>query len=485
MVARVQHLMGDLALLEQGGQTLGLLDRDRADQQRLFALPAFLDQLDDGVVLLRRGPVDLVVVIDAHEGHVGRDLDHFEAVDVGELLGLGHGRAGHAGELRVEPEVVLEGDRGQGLVLVLDNRLLFGLQRLVQAIRVAPPFHHPAGELVDDDDLVVLDDVVRVALEQLVGAQCLVDVVHQAHVVDVVERARVEHAGLAQQLLDPLGAGLGQRDGALLLVLLEVLLVQPRDQRVGLDVKLGGILRRPRDDQRRAGLVDQDRVHLVDDRVVELALDHLLQARLHVVAQVVEAEFVVGAVGDVAGIGRAALVLGEVVDDAADGETEELVDRAHPGGVAFRQVVVDRDHVNALAGQGVQVDRQRRHQGLALAGLHLRDHAAVQHDAADQLNIEMALTEGPLGRLTHRREGFDQDVVEGFAVLQALPEGLGPRLQLLVAERLQLGLQVVDRLDHGRQALDVAVIGGTEDSLGERAEHETLSDKGDHQPPEP
>ena len=52
--------------------------------------------------------------------------------------------------------------------------------------------------------------------------------------------------------------------------------------------------------KRRPRLVDQNRVHLVDDRVFQRALHHLLQRGLHVVAQVVEAELVVGAVGDVA-----------------------------------------------------------------------------------------------------------------------------------------------------------------------------------------
>ena len=46
--------------------------------------------------------------------------DHVEVVDLVELLRLGHGRAGHAGQLVVEAEVVLEGDRGERLVLALD-----------------------------------------------------------------------------------------------------------------------------------------------------------------------------------------------------------------------------------------------------------------------------------------------------------------------------------------------------------------------------
>ena len=50
------------------------------------------------------------------------------------------------------------------------------------------------------------------------------------------------------------------------------------------------------DDERRARLVDEDRVDLVDDGVVQRALRVLERAELHVVAQVVEAELVVLAV---------------------------------------------------------------------------------------------------------------------------------------------------------------------------------------------
>ena len=89
----------------------------------------------------------------------------------------------------IEAEIVLEGDRGERLVLVLDRDAFLRLERLVQPLGIAPAFHHAAGEFVDDDDLVVLDDVVDVAREQLVRAQRLVDVMDQRDVLDVVERA--------------------------------------------------------------------------------------------------------------------------------------------------------------------------------------------------------------------------------------------------------------------------------------------------------
>ena len=360
--------------------------------------------------------IDLVVLVVAHHRHVGRHLEHFELVDVHELVGLGERRAGHAGELLVHAEVVLEGDRGERLVLRLDRLVLLGLQRLVQAFRIAPARHHAAGELVDDDDLAVAHDVVLVALEQLVRAQRLVDVVHDRDVLDVVERFALEQAGVAQQLLHLLHAGFGQVDGALLLVDLVVGLVELED--VGVDgvVEFGAVVERAGDDQRRARLVDQDRVHLVDDGEDVPALDHVLQPVLHVVAQIVEAELVVGAVGDVAVVGLLALLVVEPVHDDADGQPEEVVDLAHPLGVALGEVVVDGDDMHAAAGERVEIDRQRRDQRLAFAGLHLGDLAFVQDHAADQLHVEMALAERALGRLAHGGEGRHQDVVERLAV---------------------------------------------------------------------
>ena len=100
--------------------------------------------------------------------------------------------------------------------------MLLGFERLVEAVRIAPAGHHAAGEFIDDDDLVVLDDIILVALEQLVGAQALLDMVDDGHVFGVVERLALEQAGRQQHLLHMLVALLGERHGALLLVELEV-----------------------------------------------------------------------------------------------------------------------------------------------------------------------------------------------------------------------------------------------------------------------
>ncbi len=130
--------------------------------------------------------------------------------------------------------------------------------------------------------------------------------------------------------------------------------------------------------------------------------------------------------------------------DQPDGEAEPAVDRAHPLGVAGRQVVVDRHQVDALAGQGVEVDGERGDEGLALTGLHLGHPTQVEGHPAHELHVEVALADHPAGRLPGHGEALGEQVVEALAVVVALPElgGLGP--EGIVGQRLDLGLESVD-----------------------------------------
>ena len=119
----------------------------------------------------------------------------------------------------------------------------------------------------------------------------------------------------------------------------------------------------------------------------------------------------------------------------------------HPFGVAAGQVIVHRHHMHAGAVEGVEIDRQGRHQRLAFAGLHFRDHAPVQHDAAHELHVEMALSQGALRRLADCREGIGQQVIQSLARRQPALQPAGPRLQFVVGERHQGRLQLVDLID--------------------------------------
>ena len=258
---------------------------------------------------------------------------------------------------------------------------------------------------------------------------------------------------------------LGDGDGALLLVGLVVALavfaaLQPGDQRGEVGVPLEVQLDRTADDQRRPRLVDEDRVDLVDDREVVAALHELVGAQRHVVAQVVEAELVVGAVGDVGGVGGPPLGRWHLRQDHADVEAEEAVHPAHPLGVAAGEVVVGRDDVHALARQRIQVDRQRRDERLALAGAHLGDVAQVQGGAAHDLDVEVPLPQRAPGGFADRGEGLRHQVVEALARRVTLLELIRLRPQLGVRQGLELGFDRVDLIgDRLELAKDLALAG--------------------------
>jgi hypothetical protein len=476
----VEHFVRDAGGGELVGEQFRGLDRGGADQRRLAALVAVLDVLDHGVELRFLGQVDEVGAVLADHRAVGRDHHHFQAVDGLEFVGLGVRRAGHARQLGVHAEVVLEGDRGEGLVLALDRHAFLGLDRLVQAVGPAPALQRAAGEFVDDDDLAVAHDVVDVALVQRVRAQAGVEVVHHGQVVGRVQRVALgDDAVLAQQLLGVLHAALAQVHLLLLLVdevvaflaVFLFLLRQARDHPVDAHVQLGRLVGRAGDDQRRARLVDQDRVDLVDDRVEQAALVAVFLRQRHVVAQVVEAVLVVGAVGDVGGVGALLVGMRHARVDHAHAHAQEVVQLAHPGGVAARQVVVDGDQVHALAGQRIEVHRQGRHQGLAFAGAHLRDAAGVQHHAADQLHVVVAHAEHPPGCLATDREGFRQQVVEGGAARDALAELVGLGLQRAVVQPLQLRFQGIDLRDVLVELAEQAIVAAAEDAGKQAVEH--------------
>jgi hypothetical protein len=453
----VQHFVRQVGLDEMTRKHLGVLDRRRADQDRLPAFVAILDVRDDRVDLLRERPVHLVVLVLAHHVHVRRDHDGLEMVDLLELERFGVRRARHAGQLAVHPEVVLERDRRERLVLALDRHAFLRLHRLVQAVRPPPSGHQPAGELVDDHDLAVLHDVMLVAMEERVRAERRVEVMHEPDVVRVVEaRPGGEQARARQDLLGVFVALLRQEHLVRLLVdpvvALALLLRLPHELRrevVQAVVEVDVVVGLSRDDERRARLVDEDGVHLVDDRVVEAALHALRRLEHHVVAQVVEAELVVGAVGNVRRVRR---LLGRVfhlrqVD--AHRHPEEAVDASHPVRVALREVVVDGDEVDAAAGERVEIDRQRGHERLALARAHFRDLAVVERHAADQLDVEMTHLQHALARLAHDGKRLRQERVERLAVRRAAFELRGLRLQLPIGQRADAGLQRVDLADDG------------------------------------
>ena len=74
--------------------------------------------------------------------------------------------------------------------------------------------------------------------------------------------------------------------------------------------------------------------------------------------------------------------------------------------------------MHALARKSVEVYRRSRYKGFALAGTHLGNFAAMQHNAAYHLYVEMTHTGNTLRCLADNSKGLRQNIIQSFALLQ-------------------------------------------------------------------
>ena len=190
----------------------------------------------------------------------------------------------------------------------------------MQPIAPAPARHQSAGKFVNDGDFVVLHDVMLVAVIELMRAQGRIHMVHQADIGGVVKaRAFRQQASLGQQHFGVFMTVFGQVDLMRFFVDSEVagldhalagarvefadLLFQPRCNLVDGQVQIGLVIGLTGNDQRCTRLVNQDRIDLVNDREGQRPLHAIGHIMDHVVAQIVETIFVVGAVSHIGCIG--------------------------------------------------------------------------------------------------------------------------------------------------------------------------------------
>ena len=216
--------------------------------------------------------------------------------------------------------------------------------------------------------------------------------VQQVQVARCVQRV----VGLQQVLVDQHRLNkfvpvLGELDSALLLVDYKVPVFcffiganrQLWNQLIDPTVKLRAILGCARDNEWRSRFVDQNRVNLINNGEGQRALHLVVHAERHIVAQVVKAEFVVGAVNDVCRVSHTLFFLGLTSANHTNFKPQKVVELAHPGRVSRREIVVHGDQVNAIARECIEVSRQCSHQSLTFTRPHLSDIALVEHHTAN------------------------------------------------------------------------------------------------------
>ena len=216
----------------------------------------------------------------------------------------------------------------------VERTSLLDFDQLVQARLPGPVGHEASRELVDDGNAAVgADQIVRVPAKQVTGRESL------THEVLAPQAAGPDAAERPGELLHALPAARGEGHLAERRVDPEVVAdieTIGQGQSMLIDVTPGVAVSRARDDERCPCLVDEHAVGLVDDRIVQPAKDEttgasVLAAQLfeleleaigpvaehEAVAEVIEAELLVGAVRHVAGIGRAPRVRVHAVHDDA------------------------------------------------------------------------------------------------------------------------------------------------------------------------
>lgn len=110
-----------------------------------------------------------------------------------------------------------------------------------------------------------------------------------------------------------------------------------------------------------------------------------------------------------------------------------------------------------FAGECIQIERQRCHQRFSFTGLHFGDFTLVEHNAANELHIVVALTNGTPGCFAYHGEGFGKKIIERFAIGETLLELIGFGAQFGVRKRLNRWFETIDPTHNRLDLLDRTV----------------------------
>ena len=164
MILRIQYLVLDATLLKQLAEFLGRIDIYGTDQHRLTLRMRLCHIFDDGIQLLLLCLENGIVFIYTLDGKVRGDHNNVHAVDLTELVLLSLCGTGHAGFLFIFIKEVLEGNGRKSLGLPLNLYILLCLDTLMQTVIETTSRHDTSGELVNDQDLIILYHVILITM---------------------------------------------------------------------------------------------------------------------------------------------------------------------------------------------------------------------------------------------------------------------------------------------------------------------------------
>ncbi len=116
--------------------------------------------------LLPFGLIDHIRVVCANHLLIGGYNRHIQFIRTIKLSSLSVRGSCHPSKFFVHPEVVLEGNGGQGLIFFCHAHAFLGFHSLMQAVAPAATRHHTSCELVHNDHLPIFQNIVDILLEQ-------------------------------------------------------------------------------------------------------------------------------------------------------------------------------------------------------------------------------------------------------------------------------------------------------------------------------
>ena len=209
-------------------------------------------------------------------------------------------------------------------------------------------------------------------------------------------------------------------------------LAQRAREAVGSLIHIGRLIACTRDYKRCSCFVYEDRVYLVHDRKRVTSLHHSLLIDDHIVAEIVEAEFVICSVGNISLICRLLVSVAHSGDNETCTQSHKSVCSAHFLTVAARKIIVDCYDMNTVTCKRVEVCRESCNESFTLTGLHFCNSALMEHDTAEQLHVEGSLSKHTPVSLSYRRKCIGKNIVKRFACRKSFLKCRCYCLQLLV-----------------------------------------------------
>ena len=170
MILGVQHIVNDIFFLQEPADDFRLIDGSRADKDRLARSVSFLHFTDYGTVLGVLCFINDIGKVFADRRPVRRNDIDIELVNFIEFIFFRLCRTGHTGQFLIHTEIILEGNRCQGLAFTLDLDVFLRLNRLMQSVAVTAAEHEPARKFIDNNYFSVFDNIIFITMHHKICA---------------------------------------------------------------------------------------------------------------------------------------------------------------------------------------------------------------------------------------------------------------------------------------------------------------------------